>query len=459
MSASPHICVVARDISGFMTGAFLSRRFPEFHISLADLRQNGKVLEESLYAVAHPELRRFNRTLGLKEGAFIQKTEAAIYLGDQYNNFGPENYVVPFGDWGASVDGVDFFDVQLAHDAFHSLSTQRPYSFPASMIAQNKFLPPDAKGRPVLSDFDYGYQFNPSAYADLLLSFSSDVHQLKFAEAIWENDTLILDGQKHEADLFIDASGDQQFDEDWTEFGFPSDFHTRTKPRQIEDGQPLSTTLSRASDIHVDITTQMDVHQITLAKSGQTPCGRRGLAWQGRVVRLGLSQARLAPLLGSPLRSISLDLNRLADLMPPSFPTDGTLAIEGHEYNRLTAEVYDRIRDIQCVVLQTAEWSKTRPKTLEDKTRLFSARGRLQVLDHDHLFQDQWPLVVLGQGIHPRRADILAALVSKSQVEATLGPIKNLIEKVLTTMPTHSDFIARTCAAPNYKHSPSGKAA
>lgn len=459
MSDAPHICIIARDISGFMAAAFLSRRFPDFHISLADLRENEKLLEEALYAVAHPDLRRFNRTLGLKEVDFITATGASIYLGDTFTHFGPEAFSVPFGDWGTSVDGVDFFDVQLAQNSFDSLQAQTPWSFPASMIAQNKFLPPDAKGRPVLSDFDYGYQFSPFSYADLLVKISPQVKHLQFSEAHWEQDALMLDGQIFEADLFIDASGDENYEELWTDFGLPSSFETDVRTRVIEDEQPLAVNLTLNADVTVNITTQLQTLQITLGPAGDKPCGRRDLAWQGRVVKIGLSQARLAPVLGSPLRNICLDLNRLAGLMPAVFPADGTLAIEGHEYNRLTADVYDRTRDMLCAALRPSKWFKMTPDTLADKLRLFSARGRLQMLDHDRLFQDQWPLVLLGQGILPRRTDLLASLISEAQIAETFEPIRNLIEKVLKTMPTHADFIARTCAAPNYKHPSTGKAA
>jgi len=165
------------------------------------------------------------------------------------------------------------------------------------------------------------------------------------------------------------------------------------------------------------------------------------------VLRLGLAQSRQTPLLGTPLRSAILDLERLASLMPSDFNEP----IEAQEYNRLTAEVYDRMRDFQALLFHTSGSTDGLPQNVADKLRLFAHSGRLMTLDHDDLFADQWRLLMLGQGVIPETKGRLTSMVTKEDAHQTLEPIRQLIVKVLATMPSHQDFIARTCAAPGFK--------
>lgn len=437
-----------------MAAAYLSRRFSNFRYTLIDLRKSGQVEAAPFFAIAHPELRKFNGSIGLKEQDFIRETAASFYLGDKYIGFGPKPYVVPYGDWGTSVNGVNFLDVQRAQSKFETLDELAPYSLPASLIAANRFLLPDSKGRPIVSDFDYGYQFDPSAYGDLLLKHTPKLSPLYPDTLTWNDGHLVIDGTILEADLFIDGSGFEnnvfgeiKYNQDWSEFGFPTRFETKTTPRTSEDDLPVSINVYGEDPAKISFSTQLSKTEIAFSTGGPEICGRQNKAWTGNVLKIGLSQSRQTPMQGMPLRSVIRDLQRLADLMPMQFKNP----IEAREYNRLTAETYDRMRDLQAFVLHKSSAAKNTPAPLQDKLRLFKARGKMVLLDHDTLFQDQWSLYMLGHGITPERIDPLASLVKREDAERTYEPIRNFIQKVVQSLPSHSDFIARKCAAENFK--------
>jgi tryptophan halogenase len=55
--------------------------------------------------------------------------------------------------------------------------------------------------------------------------------------------------------------------------------------------------------------------------------------------------------------------------------------------------------------------------------------------------------VFLGQGIVPRGYDPLVDIKSEAQIAQFLGNVETVIRKCVAVMPTHADFVAKTCAA------------
>ena len=75
------------------------------------------------------------------------------------------------------------------------------------------------------------------------------------------------------------------------------------------------------------------------------------------------------------------------------------------------------------------------------------AHGML-VAEGPELFANpSWIAVYLGQGIVPNRAPALAAMREGVPVAERLAQIRAAMSEAVAAMPSHSEFVARHCAA------------
>ena len=127
------------------------------------------------------------------------------------------------------------------------------------------------------------------------------------------------------------------------------------------------------------------------------------------------------------------------------------------EFNRQTDFEYERIRDFIILHYKATErddtpfWRYCRdmevPATLQRKWDLFAANGRVFREDDELFTEESWIQVFLGQGVIPRGYDPLVDIKSESQVAQYLGNIESVVGKCVAVMPTHADFVAKTCKA------------
>jgi tryptophan halogenase len=127
------------------------------------------------------------------------------------------------------------------------------------------------------------------------------------------------------------------------------------------------------------------------------------------------------------------------------------------EFNRQTDFEYERIRDFIILHYKATErgdtsfWRYCRdmevPATLQRKIDLFAANGRVFREDDELFTEESWIQVFLGQGVIPRGYDPLVDIRSEEQVAQFLGNIERVIGKCVAVMPSHADFVAKTCAA------------
>ena len=54
---------------------------------------------------------------------------------------------------------------------------------------------------------------------------------------------------------------------------------------------------------------------------------------------------------------------------------------------------------------------------------------------------------MLGQGIQPQSYHPMVDVLTNDELNEFVGRIKRVLEKCVDAMPTHSEFIARNCAA------------
>jgi tryptophan halogenase len=181
--------------------------------------------------------------------------------------------------------------------------------------------------------------------------------------------------------------------------------------------------------------------------------GRRDRAWIKNCVAIGLSSGFLEPLESTSIHLIQAGITKLLAL----FPDRGFDPLEIDQYNRLTAQQVDLVRDFiirhykATARADTPYWDYVRtmdvPDSLQRKIDLFAGRGRLFQSDYDLFGEASWIAVLLGQGITPRQHDVLVDSLPDDLIVQRLKRMSALIGQTAAALPSHEAFIARYCAA------------
>jgi tryptophan halogenase len=161
-----------------------------------------------------------------------------------------------------------------------------------------------------------------------------------------------------------------------------------------------------------------------------------------------LSGDALDPLHGTCLHLAQSGITRLLAHFPVlrSSPTDAA------EYNRLTADEYDRLRDLLILHYHATArsdspfWRQCRamevPESLARKIALFTDSGRITVAEDEHCSVDGWLAVLSGQRVWPRSYDPLVEAVPLATVRRALETMAAQMLAHAEKLPKHRDFIA-----------------
>jgi len=424
-----HIHIQSDTIAGPMAAAYLATYLPanSFKISI-NLTQTLK--HNALFGTAHAHIKRFNKSIKLKELDFIQRTSAQFKLSERYHGFGSKPFHLPFADYGLVLEGVPLYRLRQVLGKSNHPSDLSPYCLPVLAAEADRFLLPDSKGRPILADYNYGYHFCVQSYADLLM-------EIALSKGVQNTSTF------NNPDLFIDAQAADCFDHDWSTLGLGGSYsqakHDPYKKsvanfEKHEDGYRLCYK-TQAQTIALNVN----------RKSGDAiglPSGREDLAWQGKTLMIGPAASGFEPILGLPLLSTQLDCERLIALFPPTLTALETRAPEAREYNRKWISSSDRLRDFQLLLLSDALTDDAKAKI-----DLFTSNGHLNRLDDDDILLEHWTPMLLGRDHMPARVDALAASVDKDAMTKQLDEMKSFIQKTVKSMPHVDDFISKTCPA------------
>jgi tryptophan halogenase len=139
------------------------------------------------------------------------------------------------------------------------------------------------------------------------------------------------------------------------------------------------------------------------------------------------------------------------------FPDRGFSPVERDEYNRQMQEVFGDVRDFIILHFKATRredsdfWNHCRtmdvPDKLAAKLELWRSKGRIFREGAELFGTDSWVAVLLGQGIVPEQPEPIAYAADESRVADLLDRMRISYRQTAERMPTHAEFIARTCAA------------
>lgn len=493
------ILIVGGGSAGWMTAALLSKLFAGlYEIVLIESEEIGTV---GVGEATIPAIKKYNDLIGLDEDDFIRRTQGSFKLGIQFNDWSHlgASYVHGFGVIGRDLEWLRTHQYWLKARASGRATAFERFSINTAAALENRFMRarhdlPDAPAGQIA----HAFHFDAGLYARYLRGLAEErgvrrregkigsVQQR--ADDGFVTSVTTEDGEVFEADLFVDCSGfrglliEQALGtgyEEWSRWllcdralAVPCerspDFTPYTRATARPAGWQWRIPLQhRTGNGHVYSSRHMDdaeAARILLDNLDAPACGeprplrftpgKRRRAWNRNVVAIGLAGGFLEPLESTGLHLIQSGIIRMVRLLPDAgFDQAGI-----DEYNRQTDFEYERIRDFIILHYKattrddTPFWRYCRdmevPDTLRRKWDLFAANGRIFREDDEMFAEESWIQVFLGQGVVPRGYDPLVDIRSEAEVARYLGAIENVIGQTVKRMPTHADFVARTCPAP-----------
>lgn len=445
-----------------------------------------------------PPLQKLNRVLGLNEAQFVSATQGSFKLGIDFVNWTRigERYMHTFGTIGKDARFCDFVSLWRRSLDENKADSLWDYSLNYQAARQNRFAKIPREQRGILGNLAYAYHFDAGLYARFLRAYSEKrgVSRVegKVDKVNKDKDTGFIssvcleDGQEIAADFFIDCSGmrslllgealGSEF-EDWGEW-LLCDRALAVQSRNQGEPPPYTVSTAEAAGWQWRIPLQHrtgnglvyssqymseDEARETLLKNLQgEPMGeprlikfRTGMRkeqWKANCVAIGLAGGFIEPLESTSIHFIQRALFKLLD----KFPHRGIQPEEVNQYNQEFAREFYNVRDFIILHYHLNQrdeefWVKCRemeiPDSLRRKIEIFRTTGKVY-RDPEVLFtQHSWYQVMLGQGVMPEDYHPFADTASPEELNTMLEKLRTDIERQVSRLSSHQDFINRYCPA------------
>ncbi|WP_321323525.1 tryptophan halogenase family protein [uncultured Parasphingorhabdus sp.] len=485
------IVIVGGGTAGWMTAAALSHRLGTTGTNIR-LIESAEIGTVGVGEATLPQIRDFNRMLGIKEAELMARTSATIKLGIEFRDWGKtgDHYIHPFGVHGEPIGPADFHHYWVEARAEGAAEEFGRYSLPIEAARRLKFNLPPGNPDSLLQSYSYAFQFDASLYAVFLAEYAEarGTRRIegKVVSVKCDGDngfirSLTLEsGEQITGDLFIDCSGfrglliEQELQTgfaDWSDYlpcnrafavpcaiGDPVGPFTRSTARsagwqwriplqhRIGNGHVYCDRYIRDQDAVDMLMDNLEGEPIAEPKQLFFKTGKRKKLWNRNCIAIGLSGGFLEPLESTSIDLIQSGIMNLLAL----FPEKQCAASDADEYNRLMDLEFDRVRDflmLHYVLNQREEpfWRDMRemawPDSLREKVEAFERRGLVPQYDQGLFQPASWLSVFIGQNLLPETWDLRVDAMAADRRSAALQRIKAAIDDSAGRMSEHLAFI------------------
>ena len=492
------IVIVGGGTAGWMTAATLSNALKnKYKIRLIE---SDEISTIGVGEATIPHIKAYNASLGIDENEFLRKTKGTFKLGIEFVNWGKigESYIHGFGKVGPDAGFIPFHHYWRKLYQSGEAGELDYYSINSVAPRQGKFMrsAPNMPTSP-LADINNAFHFDARLYALFLREYSEKLGVLRtegkivttqlrpadgFIEAV-----VLENGEKISGDFFIDCSGtrgvliEQALKtgyDDWNHWlpcnraiVVPCESVDPILPvtratahsagwqwriplqHRLGNGHVYSSNFMSDDEATSILLNNLDGKQLADPLYIKYVPGRRRKGWNRNCVAIGLSSGFFEPIESTNIHLIYTALGRLLNL----FPDQSFNQADIDRYNALTTFEYERIRDFILLHYKATQrddspfWNHCRnleiTETLQEKLDLYRHNGRI-FRENDELFGiDSWLQVMHGQGIRAQSYHPLADLVPKEEIIKLVTNVKEVIQKCVDVMPSHTEFIEKNCAA------------
>jgi tryptophan halogenase len=494
------VCILGGGTAGWMTASAISKKLNNI-IESVTLVESVAIGIVGVGEATLPHIKLFNESLGIKETVFMKETEATFKLGIEFCDWGRlgQRYVHPFGDFGKPINNVEFYQhwIKLNQHGFSGKLDDYAYGIVAAK--NEKFQHPNDGKTQLQRAFGYAYQFDAGLYAKFLRKFSENngVNRVegKVVDVIQDDASgdvksiTLENGQKIEADLFIDCSGfrgvliEQTLKsgyQDWSKWlpcnravAVPSENrghltpYTRATARKA--GWQWRIPLQhRTGNGHVywsefisddeaisQLLENLDGPALAEPKQLFFKTGRRNHFWKNNVVAIGLAAGFLEPLESTSIHLIQEGITNLLEL----FPHETASELDISEYNSRMSLQFERVRDFLLLHYVATKrddsemWryftNMTLPNSLQQKMDGWLHRGYIQRYEFGAFLPPSWVAVMIGQNLIPDNYDPRVDNSDFEQVKQQSQAMRVDIAGSVSKAKTHADFLNVIGAASN----------
>jgi tryptophan halogenase len=438
-----------------------------------------------------PTARTFNALLNLDERELMSACQATFKLGISFENWGQigDHYIHSFGQVGKStwLGSFHHFWLQAKTQGFGG--DLGDYCLELKAAEQSRFYT-DAN-----SPMNYAYHLDATLYGQYLRRKSEDkgvrrvegkIASVKQRSEDGHIEALVLEsGEVIEGDLFIDCTGfralliNGALGVGFEDYGawLPNDrawaVQTVTKTPPVPYTRAIAHRagwlwriplqqrgghgLVYSSQFMNDDEALTLLHEMVEGEMLMEPrlirfqAGRRHKTWHKNCVALGLASGFVEPLESTAIHMVQVALHRLLQL----FPFQGCNDALSDRFNVLADNEMERIRDFIVLHYKVTErtdspfWDHCRtmdvPDSLAHRIELFRENGHVFQAPGELFQLDSWLQVMLGQRLQPRRHHLMGALMPPAQLKQALEDLKGNINRAVSKMPSHQDFIRQYC--------------
>jgi tryptophan halogenase len=440
-----------------------------------------------------PTARSFHEFLRIDEQAFLKATQATFKLGIAFEDWARlgDRYIHSFGTGPLKTWMADFQHFWLQARAEGHGGDLADYYLELRAAEAGRM------GKPEGSPLNYAYHFDAGLYAKFLrqIAETDGARRVegKIASVEQHGESgdisalLLEDGQRIEGDLFIDCTGFRALliektlqvgYEDWSHW-LPTNAAFAVQTKSVAEPVPYTQALAHDAGWQWRIPLQHRVgngivfctdflepeqarERLLASVQGETiieprliryVAGKRRQAWVKNCIALGLSSGFVEPLESTSIHLFMIGIVRLIQ----QFPFCGTAPELRARYNRMADNELERIRDFVILHYKVTErddspfWRRCRdmdiPDTLKERIDLFRQTGHAWQAPDDLFRIDSWLQVMMGQRIDPVSWHGQPALMAPGQLKDALRDLRAQIDRTVSALPTHQQFVESYCAA------------
>ena len=483
------IVIAGGGTAGWMAAAALSQ-VTETPIVLIESEDIGTV---GVGEATIPQIRTFNRALGIDEREFLCATKGTFKLGIRFVGWNGEgsDYLHAFGAVGRHSGILPFHHYWLRSQALGMANAFGSFSLNDGAARAGKMAMPGS-GLPARGvNMPWAYHFDASLYAAYLRGLAEKrgvrriegkISKVAIGPDRRSIDSLTLeDGQTIEGDFFLDCSGFRgllisQLDgadmRDWSHWlpcnsaqaipsqsvHPPTPFTTATAHRagwqwriplqhRVGNGVVYCSDFMSDEDARDQLVANLDGEAEAEPRQIRFTTGTRRKHWIGNCLAIGLSAGFLEPLESTSIHLIQYSVARLMAMLPRR----GASSAISDAFNREVAQQWSRIRDFLILHYwangrkNEAFWDACRtmelPDSLTAKIEQFRAAGHF-IREEEELFTEVgWSQVFLGQGVEPESWHPIADEMPENELRDLIQGTKSEVERMVDAMPPHDRFI------------------